>query len=102
VVIIDRAGGGGHAEQLTRSLPLVSPCGLPVAVSPEPSPAPVVIDARAVDVGEGIALAGRGEVGGGVGQGSNHREDTIKQQWGMAIKIIPDREGNGVPRGRGC
>jgi hypothetical protein len=71
--MMERAEGAGLYQELTRSLPLVSPCGLPVAVSPEPSPAPVVINDRTVDVGEGIALACRGEVGGDVVQGSDHR-----------------------------
>jgi hypothetical protein len=94
VVVVDRAGGSGHVQSLTRSLPLVSPCGFRwCGISPELSPAPVVIDDRAVDAGEGIVLACRGEVGGGVGKGSDHRGHTIKQRWEMAIKIIRDREG---------
>jgi hypothetical protein len=66
-----------------------------------PSPAPVVINARVVGAGEGIALAGRGEVGGGVEKGSDHRDNTIKQRSRMAIEIIRGREGQrGAARSR--
>jgi hypothetical protein len=99
--MMERAEGAGLYQELTRSLPLISPCGLPVAVSAEPSPAPVVIDARAVNAGKGIALAGRGEVGGDVGQGSDHRGHTIKHRWEMAIEIIRGREGKRGATGSG-